>query len=177
MQAICFITSLKSNCLRLLKLWGSKPYHSNWFFLRPEIKKTSASKTAWAPAPKSSNQKIANETIKWFHLQTYDYTIEKNASCHVPLHNERKNLHAAWTMRACTATSIDPTTRTSNKMPKGEIVDDYFVWDCLFDDKQKNIEQIKARSHAVRHMSLKIKACISQIELATPKLARLCMLL
>ena len=68
-------------------------------------------------------------------------------------------------------------SRISNKTPKGEIVDDYFVWDCLFDDKQKNIEQIKARSHAVRRMSLKIKACISQIELATPKLARLCMLL
>ena len=49
----------------------------------------------------ASNQKCANETIKRFHLQTYDYTIEKNASCHVPLHNERKNLHAAWTMHAC----------------------------------------------------------------------------
>lgn len=101
MQAICFITSLKSNCLRLLKLWGSKPYHSNWFFLRPEIKTASASKTAWAPAPKSSNQKIANETIKWFHLQTYDYTIENNVSCHVPRSSQRKKNSSRSMDHAC----------------------------------------------------------------------------
>ena len=134
MQTICFITSLKSNCLCLLKWCGQQAFSFQLILLRPEIK--TASNSISQQNSLGNRTKIVKErrTKNARMKQSNDFTCKRTT---IP---SRKTLHAMSLfttkekiftqhgpcMRACTATSIDPTTRTSNKMPKGEIVDDCF---------------------------------------------------